>query len=130
MEIPTGVDFLGGFVSGGLTGLGGFFGSVGVYIGGFIGNFAGTLVSDAINGNFVNNKIYWQNLTMESLLSGLIALGTFSFGNASDILKNVGFKDIFVSITVLSEFTSSALYDNIKIFITDLFNHIQRKYGL
>lgn len=101
--------YLGGAISGGLTALGA---SIGIpFLGGFVGNFAGTIVTDIIDGKNLNQISYWLNLTGESLFAGIINIGATKFGDIINTFNIPSFKDIFVGLTVLSEFTFSYLYD-------------------
>ena len=116
--------FLGGFVSGTITALSS---SLGVpFIGGFIGNIAGTIITDAINGNYINDSNYWLNLIGESLLAGIINIGATKFGDASKVLNIQGFRHLFAGITVWAEFASSYLYDQIKLFLRGLSEKIRK----
>ena len=122
--------YLGGFISGGLTGLGAFLGSVGVFVGGALGNFLGTVVTDAINGVKLNDSSYWLNLAADSVLSGLIAIGSFKFGNILSDFNIPGFRDLYASITVWAEFTFSYLFDTSKKLLRDLAKAIRRRFLL
>ena len=117
--------YLGGFVSGAITALSS---SLGVpFIGGFIGNIAGTIITDAINGNYINDSNYWLNLIGESLLAGIINIGATKFGDASKVLNIQGFRHLFAGITVWAEFASSYLYDQIKLFLRGLSEKIRKQ---
>ncbi len=122
--------YLGGAISGGLTGLGVSLGPVWAMVGGTLGNFTGTIVTDAINGTISNDFNYWGNLVSDSLLSGLVSLGSFAFGSFTNILKIPGFRDIFVALTILSEFWFSGFSENIKTFIQTTIIDIQTRYGI
>ena len=122
--------YLGGFISGGLTGLGAFLGPVGVFVGGALGNFSGTVVTDAINGVNLNDSSYWLNLAADTLLSGLIAIGSFKFGNIISYFNIPGFRDLYAGITVWAEFTFSYLFDTSRKILRDLAESIRRRFLL
>ena len=117
-------------MSGGLTGLGAFFGPVGVFVGGALGNFTGTVVTDAINGIGLNGADYWQNLTADSLMFGAIAIGSFGFGNVTSTLNITGFRDIFAAVKVWSEFTFSYIFDETKKILRNLAETLRRRLKL
>ena len=121
--------YLGGAISGGLTGLGASIGPITAFFAGFLGNLSGTLITDVINGNFINNKNYWLNLTGDSLISGLIAISSYGVGNLINIYNVPGFKDIFIALTVCAEFISSYIFDTSKTYIKDILYYIHR-YGI
>ncbi|MBQ3158774.1 MAG: hypothetical protein IJB98_03680, partial [Clostridia bacterium] len=121
--------YLGGFVSGALTGLGAFLGPVGVFIGGALGNFAGTIITDSINGVSLNNSSYWLELTGDSLFSGLIAIASFGFGNAAQVLNISGFRDMFAAITIFAEFAFSHLYEAGKSFLKEIIERIRNEFN-
>lgn len=107
--------YLGGAISGGLTaGFSSMFGPIGALAGGFLGNFAGTIVTDAINGIKLIGTEYWLGLTIDGLLSGLIAMGGYYVGDALEIFKSVGYRDIFASLIILTEFISSYIFESVK----------------
>ncbi len=72
---------------------------------------------------------YWRDLTINSLVAGLLSTIGWYFGNASEILKNLNFKSLFAATAVWSEFIFSYLTDSIstlldylgKIFRNSLF---------
>ena len=121
--------WLGGTVSGALSGLGSAFGPLGAFIGGSIGNFAGTLITDSINGDFVNDKNYWTNIIFESVVSGLISIIGQQFSEASEILIKLGFNNIFVGIGVWSEFAFNYLTDAFSSFFKEISKLFRNKFG-
>lgn len=122
--------YLGGAITGGLTaGLGAFFGPIGAFIGGTLGNFAGTVVTDAINGVDMSGSDYWLNLTADSLLSGLVAIGGYQFGEASKVLNIPGYRDLFAAITIWAEFAFSYLFDASKQFFRDVADFIRERFS-
>ena len=121
--------YLGGAISGGLTGLGASIGPMTALLSGSIGNFAGSLVTDAINGNFVNDKNYWLNLTGDSLISGLVSMGFYGFGNLFKVFNVSGFRELFIALTICVEFISSYVFDTSKTYIKDIMYYIHR-YGI
>ena len=121
--------YLGGAISGGLTCLGASFGPIAALLGGIVGNFAGSLITDAINGNFINDKNYWLNLTGDSLISGLVSMGFYGFGNLFKVFNVSGFRELFIALTVCAEFMSSYIFDTSKTYIKDILYYIHR-YGI
>ena len=103
--------FLGGIVSGGLTGLGLSSGPIGAFILGTIGSFTGSITTDAINGTFSSNSNYWFKLIANSLLYGLISIGAGQFSKTVELLNLPGFRDIFISLLVWSEFATVTLFE-------------------
>ncbi len=107
--------YLGGAISGGITGLGISYGYIGAVIGGFIGNFAGTFITDKLNEVNIDDY-YLLNLTADSILSGMVSIGAYYFGDALNVFKIPGYRDIFTALTVLGEFMFSYLFESSKSF--------------
>ncbi len=121
--------YFGGAISGGLTGLGISFGPVGAFIGGFAGNFLGSLFTDAINGKTLNIN-YFLNSFANSLLAGLVSIGSFKFGEVSKFFKTIGLKDLFIGLTVSSEFISNMAFNFAKELIRDFVNTLNGTSGI
>ncbi len=111
--------YLGGAISGAFTGLGVSLGPVWALALSSVGNFFGTMVTDAINRVPITPD-YVGNLIGESVLSGLISMGAYKFGEAVKILNTPGLRDLFVSITVWAEFAFSGIYEKSKELIHSL----------
>ena len=115
--------YLGGALSGGITG---FAISVGFPIlGGSIGHFIGSTVRDSLNGVTLDNG-YFTNLFYESLINGLVAKGSYFIGNSIEILKSIGFRELFIVLATYSELLSSYMFEKTKEFFDILFYRIQR----
>ncbi len=112
--------WLGGTVSGIITTGLGLINPIGAFFGGLIGNAVGSLITDSLNGVDLSSKNYWINLTTESIISGLLSIVGWHFGNATDILKSINLKNLFAAITVWAEFAFSYLTD----MTNDLFKYI------
>ena len=121
--------WLGGIVSGGLAGLGSAFGLVGAFLGGVFGNLAGTLITDSLNGDFVNTSQYWTNLALDSILSGLISIVGYQFSDASEILIKIGFSNIFAGMTVWSEFAFNYLTSAIGSILKEISKALRTTFG-
>jgi RHS repeat-associated protein len=120
--------YLGGAISGGLTGLGVSLGPVGAFILGAAGNFTGTIVTDSINGVTIN-KNYIADLLANSLVSGLISIGASYFGKATEILNILGWNDIFAGITVWAEFAFSWVTDKTKELFYAITSEIRKFFN-
>ena len=112
--------FLGGVISGALTGLGISLGPIGAFIGGSLGNLFGTITIDAINGVKDINSNYFFSLLAESLLYGLVSIGSWKFGDTTKLLNSMGFTNIFATMLIWTEFASATIYEGAKNFVEQI----------
>lgn len=75
----------------------------------------------------MNYGSYWTNLISNSLISGLISIAGYNFGQSSQILKDIGWNDIFAGITVWVEFAFSYLSDATKEIFKQLAEIIRKR---
>ena len=122
--------YLGGAITGALTGLGLSLGPLGAMIGGTLGNFFGTMVTDTINGIDVSQKNYLINLAAESLLSGIISIGAFKFGELIKIFNIPGFRDVYAGMTVWAEFSFNALFNETKKVVHLMAEYLRKLFNI
>ena len=115
--------YVGGLVTGTLTGLGAYFGPLGVLGFAAAGNFAGTIITDSINGVDVADGNYLLNNFANSILYGLTAVGAYKFCNFIGMFNVEGLKSAFAALTIWAQFASGALFENAKTFIYKLVNN-------
>ena len=119
--------YLGGFVSGGFAaGLDAFLGPIGAFIGGAVGNFTGTIISDSINSKVMDSN-YWLNIFADSLLSGLVSMGGYYFGELSKLFNVSNLREIFAATTIWAEFATSYMFEKIKFYLQDIIFNIRKK---
>ncbi len=119
--------YVGGFVSGGFAaGFGAFLGPIGAFVGGALGNFTGNIITDSINGKVIDSD-YWLKIFADSLISGLISMGGYYFGELSKILNVPNLREIFAAITVWSEFATSYMFEVTKDIFQDIIFYVRKK---
>ena len=122
--------YLGGVITGALTGFGLSLGPIGAMIGGTLGNFFGTMVTDTINGINVLQNNYLINLAAESLLSGIISIGAFKFGELIKIFNIPGFRDVYAGMTVWAEFSFNALFNETKKVVHLMAEYLRKLFNI
>ncbi len=117
--------YLGGAISTGLTAFGMSFGPAGAFLGGLFGNALGNLITDTINGVYMDNN-YILNLFADSILAGLVSIGAFKFGKVAKILKEADNLDLFIGVTIWAELANPIFFDSVKKVVRNIVVNLKK----